>query len=268
MSAVTTTGPINARDAVGRRLATVRPGATIAGALARKDRTPPPPRKVQAPRVRHTPREKPDRRRLLLLGGVAGGALIAVVVAVAAVALAGGGSASAQSVLTDAGCTVRSFPAQEGQHVETLPKGFEYNSSPPTSGPHNALPATFDVYDEPVSGIHVIHNLEHGGVLVQYGDDVPDAQVGAIVDWYRDDPEGLIVAPRPANGSKITLATWMAPGAAPDGFKSNAEGSGVLATCPSFDESAFEAFKDDYGFHGPEGFPRDLLRPGTPGMSS
>jgi hypothetical protein len=236
--------------------------------LARKDRTPPPPRKVQAPRVRQTPRAKPDRRRLLLLAGIAAAVLIAVVVAVAAVALAGGGSGSAQSALVDAGCTVRSFPAQEGEHVEAPPKGFEYNSSPPTTGPHNPVPATFDVYDEPVSQIHAIHNLEHGGVVIQYGDDVPRAQVDAVVDWYRDDPEGILVAPRPANGDDITLAAWIGPDAAPDGFESSADGTGVLARCPAFDEGAFEAFKDDYGFRGPEGFPRDLLRPGTPGRSS
>ncbi len=39
-------------------------------------------------------------------------------------------------------------------------------------------------------------------------------------------------------------------------------GTGVLAKCPGFDEAAFDAFVDAYGFKGPEPFPRDELQPG------
>jgi Protein of unknown function (DUF3105) len=180
---------------------------------------------------------------------------------VVALLYAFGGGSSDVAAIRDAGCTIETFPAQPREHVERLKKGFRYNSTPPTSGPHHPQPAPFDVYDEPVAQIRLVHDLEHGGVVIQYGDEIPDATVAEIVDWYRDDPNGIVIAPFPELGDRIALAAWNAeadrPGEAPE------PGRGILAKCPSFDKDAFEAFVDVYGFKGPERFPREGLTPGT-----
>jgi hypothetical protein len=193
-----------------------------------------------------------------------GGALVAVAaiaaVAVVLVVVLGGGSSTDETLRT-AGCTIEKKPAQGRQHVQELASGFKYNTSPPTSGPHFPVPATWDIYTEPVEQFRLVHNLEHGGVIVQYGSDVPESAVAEIREWYLDDPNGIIVAPLPTLGDKIALAAWTAPDAAPGQVAG--PGQGVVAKCTGFDAGAFDAFKETYGFRGPERFPRDSLVPGT-----
>jgi hypothetical protein len=229
-------------------------------AVAQKRRTPLPPRRVQAPKTRQPERSPDERRtwRVLLIAGVLGFVGLAVVLGFV---FFGGGS-SALTTLDEAGCTVQTFAAQSASHVEQLEEGFEYNSDPPTSGPHHPVPAPFDVYDQPVEPLRFVHNLEHGGVVILYGEDVPDADVQALVDWYRDDPNGILIAPYPENGDQISLSAWTAD-VDPQNPTEATNQQGVLAKCPGFDEDAFDAYVDEFGFRGPERFPRDQLAPGS-----
>lgn len=221
--------------------------------MAKKTRTPAPPRRVQAPKVRSTPRDPAGsgRRRLVIAVGALV-ALIAVGAAVAAFAVGGGGGAEA---LEQAGFEVQTFPTQGKQHVEELPEGFEYNSTPATTGPHHSIPAPWDVYADPVEPLYLVHALEHGGVAVHYGEDVPPEAVDQILEWYRSDPNGLIVAPLPALGDEVALSAWVAE-------EPGGEGQGVVARGPGFDREAFDAFLEEYGFKGPERFPREAMTPG------
>ena len=172
-----------------------------------------------------------------------------------------GGGSSAEDTLREAGCEIEKQPAQGRQHVDELDEDFEYNTFPPTSGPHFGVPAPWDIYSEPVEQFRLVHNLEHGGVIVQYGEDVPESAVAEISEWYFDDPNGIVVAPLPELEDKIALTAWTAPDPVPG--EEPRPGEGVLATCPGFDAGAFDAFKDAYGFRGPERFRRDDLQPGT-----
>ncbi len=230
--------------------------------MAKKSRTPPPPRRVQAPKAR-TGRTADDRRKFLILIGVA--ALGFVGIGVAAALFAFGGSGGGAQAIRDAGCTLTRYPGQARKHVTKLPKGFKYPSFPPTGGYHYPVPAPFDVYDQPVDQLRLVHNLEHGGVAIQYGKNVPRADVDALLAWYRDNPNGLVIAPLPALGSQIALAAWVAE---VDARLRPTSEHGVLAKCPHFDADAFTAFVDEYGFRGPErGYrdktPPELLAPGT-----
>ncbi len=105
----------------------------------------------------------------------------------------------------------------------------------------------------------MVHNLEHGGVVIQYGRRVPEATVRQLVEWYRDDPNGIVIAPLPALGSTIALAAWNADLSTTGELRSE---RGILAKCTRFDEAAFDAFMDDYAFRGPERFPEQQLAPG------
>ena len=243
------------------------PGGTIAWALARKSRTPPPPkRSVQAPKRRVE--ERDNRRTLLILGGIA--AVLAVLVGVGAFLTLGGSdsdAATGPAALREAGCRVTTHDARDNlrprlRHVRALPKGFKYTSDPPTSGLHFDQTVIWGAYDQAVDQTQAVHNLEHGGVTIQYGDDVPRSDVGKLTELYREDPNGLILAPYPKLGDKIALAAWTF-----DESKRrdrNYEGTGRLAVCPRFDEDAIEAFLDEYRFKGPERFPADSLAPGNP----
>jgi hypothetical protein len=180
------------------------------------------------------------------LGALAGVAVVAGVIVAIALAAGGGGDGGLREGLAAAGCTAQTFPAMGRQHVEQLKKGFKYNSDPPTSGPHHPTPAIWNVYDTTVEQFRLVHNLEHGGLIVQYGDEVPQATVQQIVGWYRADPNGIIVAPLPRLGDTIALTAWT-----------------HLASCPRFDEKAFDEFRDTYRGRGPERIPVEALQPGS-----
>jgi hypothetical protein len=234
-------------------------------AKKKKSRVPAPPRpaqgskrRVQAPqrRVEHHD-ERRTRMWFLALGA-------AIVVAVAAVGIAmafrGGGSSGAPTG-TDGPCVRATYAPMGREHVSELKSSFKYNSYPPSSGPHFPVPAVYNIYDQPVPQIRLVHNLEHGAIVVLYGAKVPQATVQKIAAWYAESPLGMVVAPLgsasemhatpPAGAdSKIFLTAWT-----------------HVATCSTFDEGAFTRFRDD--FRNPNGdapetpnFPLSALQPG------
>jgi hypothetical protein len=177
----------------------------------------------------------------------------------------GGGAA------TEGPCRLDVFEAQKATHVPPaeMPEDFEYNSYPPTSGPHHPSPAVWDVYGEPIAQRHLIHNLEHGGVVIQYGFDVPEATINELIAWYREDPDGIIIAPLPDTeqaarlADRITVGAWWAELADETNPLSEVEREeGRLLTCSGFDEEAFSDFRDENRAHGPERFDLSQLRAG------
>ena len=123
---------------------------------------------------------------------------------------------------------------------------MKYNSFPPSSGPHYQSPAPWGIYTESVKQPILVHNLEHGGIIIQYGDVGSDA-VNDLQSFYRDDPYGLVVAPYPKLGKKIALTAWNEPvyeSGADSGFKDADPGNGYVLTCTKFDSKAFGQFRD------------------------
>jgi hypothetical protein len=225
--------------------------------MARKDRVPNPPRRVQAPQKRTSPAKvDPNRQRRLLLG--IGGATLLVIAIVLGFLLLSGGGQSEAAVLEEEGCTLQSFPAQKGDHVDDPEAEPEppWNSSPPTSGDHSSTPAVYGFYETEVELRNSVHNLEHGAVVIHFGDDVPDETVDELEAFYDEDPTGLLVAKLPDLGNKITLSAWTAP-------EPGATGRGYLATCTGFSERAFSKFVDEHRYKGPERFPPENLQPGS-----
>ena len=183
-----------------------------------------------------------------------------------AVARDGGDAASASGA-----CRLQKFPAQPATHVPPakMPKGFKYNSFPPTSGPHHPNPAVWAVYDRVVEQKHLIHNLEHGGIVIQYGEDVSTATLNDTVAWYREDANGIVIAPLPPGRKaeklrdKITLAAWWAEFETDDPAAEPVREEGRLLTCSRFDEEAFSDFRDENRAHGPERFELEQLPAGS-----
>jgi hypothetical protein len=226
--------------------------------MADKPQVPKPPRPVQAPKQRAGTRPPTSGGRSWKpLAVIAALALVAIAAVLAFLFLR---SDPAQA-LADAGCEVETYESQGQDHVEALPEDFEYNSDPPTTGPHNPVPAPFDYYEDPVDELRLVHNMEHGGVIVHFGDEVPAAQLEALREWWREDPNGIVVTSRPDLGDEIAFAAWTAEYSGSDPEPTAQEG--VVARCPGFDEGAAEAFLDEYGFRGPERFERIMLTPGT-----
>ena len=233
-------------------------------AKKKKSRVPPPPRTSQGPQQRAA---GPQRRvesggpRRLNLWFVGIGVAIIVAAAIVGIFFATR-SNSAEASGPSGSCVRETFPPMGRQHIEKLSPSFRYNSYPPTSGPHYPpgpkAPAVWNLYDKPVDETALVHNLEHGGIVIQYGADVPASTVAQIASWYQSsDPNGIVIAPiwpsiqataPPDASKKIFLTAWT-----------------HLMTCPTFDKGAFDSFRDDYrGPNGdaPEKFPLDQLRQG------
>jgi hypothetical protein len=167
------------------------------------------------------------------------------------VALAGAGIATAAG-----SCTIRVYPGLQPQHTKDLSLEPNYNSFPPTSGTHFYLPAKWNIYTFAIPQIALVHNLEHGGVVVQYGNKVPRSTVRQITSWYLRNSNGLVVAPLRALGRNIALTAWNAP---PYHGRPIDAGHGYVATCTAFDESFYTRFIDEHRYKAGERFPKALL---------
>jgi hypothetical protein len=121
----------------------------------------------------------------------------------------------------------------------------KWNSFPPTSGRHFYQPLPFGLYTEVMPEIRLVHNLEHGAVILQYGDKVPAAQVQQINAWYQKDANAIVVAPLPKLGDKIALTAWT-----------------DWTECTGFNLTAANAFRKAFRYLAPEQFPKSFLEPG------
>jgi len=143
-----------------------------------------------------TPRRaRRERRRLATGAAVLGAVIIAVVVGYFAY--------RAQADLPG-----QRFPSQGNLHVQTVNDPHEpYNSTPPTSGPHLPYIAPWGVHTRPIDRELQVHNLEDGGVVVQYNCECPEivAKLKAIVQRY---DKHVVLAPYPGMKPKIALTAW------------------------------------------------------------
>jgi hypothetical protein len=91
---------------------------------------------------------------LVLLAGCAGNARSAT-------------SSSQSSQSSSPPSPVQSFEDQGRAHMDDG-QTFAYNSNPPTSGPHSAQFVRWGVYNQEIAKEVLVHNMEHGGVIVWY----------------------------------------------------------------------------------------------------
>ncbi|MCH7912113.1 MAG: DUF3105 domain-containing protein [Deltaproteobacteria bacterium] len=103
-------------------------------------------------------------------------------------------------------------PSKGNRHTSLSQVGLTtYTSDPPTSGPHLPSIARWGIQTRPISKELQVHNLEDGGVIVQY--DCPEAREGCralveklarIVRRY----DHAILAPYPRMSHKIAITAW------------------------------------------------------------
>ena len=232
--------------------------------MAKKTRTPAPPRPVQAPQRRGKGGAKrsaaDNRSKWLLIAFAASGVLgLAAVAAVIALTNSGGGgtanAADIPTTLQAAGCTFKTVKATGRQHVASLDAKIKYNTKPPSNGNHYFSPATWGFYASAANPVQVVHNEEHGGVIIWWGDKVPQATIDKLHDFYSSSPNGMLGTPYPTLGDKIALTAWTA--------KEGGIGQGRVAICSAYNEKAFTAFRDAFRGKGPERYPMDTLTPGA-----
>jgi hypothetical protein len=138
---------------------------------------------------------RPRRRRQIALVLVTGAVLVGVFVGYLAYRAA-------------ASLPGTQLPDLGNRHISSERDPHEpYNSEPPTSGPHLPYIAPWGVHTRPIPPELQVHNLEDGGVLVQYNCDCPEVvtKLRALVERY---DKHVILAPHPTMKSRIALTAW------------------------------------------------------------
>ena len=98
--------------------------------------------------------------------------------------------------------------ADQGRTHVALGTPFDYNSNPPTSGPHFATPAEWGVYTEEIHDQILVHNLEHGGILISYKPGANADVIAKLEVIAKEYGRKLIMTPRAANDTEFALAAW------------------------------------------------------------
>jgi hypothetical protein len=108
-----------------------------------------------------------------------------------------------------AGCgDVRQFPQASQTHIPPNKQATDWNSNPPTSGQHLATPLRGGVYGSEQDMRALVHNLEHGYVVILYKN-IPEDQQQELRDYVEDKGGKLVLAPYSGleqNG--VALTAW------------------------------------------------------------
>jgi hypothetical protein len=133
-------------------------------------------------------------------------------------------------------------PIQGQQHIALDQSHPPYNSDPPTSGWHYAEPAEAGFYESPLPDEQLVHNLEHGHVIISYDcarlADCSDVKtelrslVGRFQRWK------IVAVARENADAAIALTAW-----------------GRIAKLDSYDEDQIVAFVKRWRNRGPESTP-------------
>ncbi len=145
---------------------------------------------------------------------------------------------------------------------------IDYNSNPPTSGPHYEIWVKPGVYDRPQEDRNLVHSLEHGYIVISYNCDLGNTNEGSkkdnktatedstqsakLTDKYdaedckklisdltaiyeQKGKNRIVIVPRPDLDIKLALTAW-----------------GKLDKLDNFDKKRIENFIDSNRNKGPE----------------
>jgi hypothetical protein len=243
--------------------------------VADKPKVPKPPRPVQAPKRR----DEKAHRGASFLSAIPRWVYVAVaVVLIAAIAgavfaFAGSSKSTTSSVastMTAAGCTyhevvpLKPTTKTGGYHadVPTLTTKVKWATFPPSAGAHYPLWAVWGFYTQPVNPRQVVHNEEHGGVILWWGPKVPASTVNKLQAFYESSPGGMFGTPLAGLGDKVAITAWTGDPSKYSVLQNGYHGIGHVAVCRTFDQKAFTAFRDAFRGKGPEGIPLSVDQPG------
>jgi hypothetical protein len=144
-------------------------------------------------------------------------------------------AATTTTVFTPTCEPVETFPDQGQRHLKDGAPFDRYNSTPGTSGPHWGTPADPGYYGTRVPEPALVHNMEHGQVVVYYH--ALKRKDLHRVQQYVLKAKGAVIGARAPVGvdAPITLAAWT-----------------TLQTCDGFSEPLVDAFRRKFQGKGPE----------------
>jgi hypothetical protein len=212
---------------------------------------------------------KEAARRKRMVGYGVGAALgLAAVVIVAVLLLSGGSGKASTDVYPDggevpdqqadtldaaveaAGCRLTSEKATAREHTQSLDDKVEYRTNPPTDGTHFAQAADDGAYDDPPSDEQLVHNLEHGRVVVWFKPNLPKDARANLKAFFDEDTYQMVMAPRSRMEYDVAASAW--------NKDPTPNGTGRLLACPRYSDKIFDAlrlFREENRSNGPEPVP-------------
>ena len=130
------------------------------------------------------------------------------------------------------------FPLEGESHVSPETKGT-YKTDPPTSGNHYGSTAEPKFYSTSVPPELLVHNLEHGHIVIYYNESRLSAddilKIRNLTDRYRGPWDAVLAVPRADIQHPLILTAWRR-----------------MLKLPRYDDNTVTAFVDKYRGRGPE----------------
>jgi Protein of unknown function (DUF3105) len=213
---------------------------------------------------------KAVQARKRLVGYGTAGALVLAAAVVAVVLLAGGGGAGASSELLPgggsvpkqaefdltaaakaAGCKLRAVKANGvADHTQDPKERVKYDSNPPTNGRHFIVPADDGEYSDAPTDEQLVHNLEHGRVIIWFKPTLPKDERADLNALFNEDSYQVLLVPRSGMPYQVAASAWNG--------EPRPAGVGRLLTCDRTSAGTWDAlrtFRDEHRSNGPEAIP-------------
>ena len=212
-----------------------------------------------------------QRKKMVGYGAAAAIAIIAVAVAILLLTGgddAGSGPGNASNVFPDggsfpeqkvfdiapaakaAGCELQTKKGTAREHTTSLSDRVKYNTNPPTTGRHYEIPAQDGIYGQAPQDEQLVHNMEHGRVIIWVKPSLPSKQRADLRAMVEDDPYQMVLVPRTKMPYAVAATAWDADPAP--------NGTGELLLCNDMNDKTFDAlqaFRDEHRSQGPEPIP-------------
>ena len=101
------------------------------------------------------------------------------------------------------------------KHINDGEAHEPYNSTIPSSGPHYIKPANWGISDSQIADETLIHNMEHGGVVITYKPSLSASDVNKLKEIFSQLPKSskfnevkAVLVPRSGNDHLVQLGAW------------------------------------------------------------
>ncbi len=150
----------------------------------------------------------------------------------------------------EAGCgDIEEVEAFDNQHIDEGSPHAEYNSNPPTNGPHYATPSDTGFFTTAIEPERAIHNLEHGQIVIWYAPDAPQQVTDDLEALAEKGTGAILVTPYEAlEDYNFYLTAWnKLPGDDKESF-----GTGYLQGCDAVAQEVVDEFRRRHQGKSPE----------------
>ena len=117
-----------------------------------------------------------------------------------------------EKAMAGAGCTLRDakpLPPPSSARTNFHAAKSKWNTFPPAAGAHTPAWATWGFHREPVDPRRVVHNLEHGGIVIWWGPDAaPCRRSTSWEAFYEQSRIGMFGTLIDGLGNKVALSAW------------------------------------------------------------